>query len=33
MNTSAKKTMPKPVAPEDNWALVANPDVYLDVLP
>ena len=23
----------KPVAPEDDWALVANPSVYLDELP
>lgn len=34
LSTSLKKTVKaKPVAPEDNWELVANPDVYLDVLP
>ena len=35
--TSTKNTgfvgVPKPVAPEDNWNLIANPSVYLDELP
>lgn len=31
MNATTKTE--KPVAPEDNWNLVGNPTIYMDVLP